>query len=851
MLTGLVLAACAVDLTAAAAYGEYRPTAVIPQGTIKGFRDEHSNSVFLGVPFAATTGGENRWKAPQDLPGSRSVFDAKAYGPTCPQAISNSAFTQQDEDCLNLNIWAPSKGRNLPVFVYMYGGAMVTGSNSNPQIQGSNFARKGVVYVNFNTRESIFASPNSAELKDGYESQNFSILDVEKALEWIRKNIRAFGGNPDHIVFGGHSSGAVQVDHYLWNHPDTFLKGAVEMSANAMSGPGYAPTNEALNAVAEEVGCPKGKGQLDCLREVDVYAFQTANFNSTFNTWFTPVIDEITRHSNYAARFSRGQYASHVPMLTGTSDGEGTIFSLVYGAENSDFSSWINTFDADVAHIPDKLLLNAYKSSDYESEALRSGAQYGDARFNCPVDYLLDLRSRQQNTWVYRFFGAYDNVVGPPNTAPTHGTEVPFFHGGNECFDSLSGVTEAQQALADSIHNWFVAWIKNPSAGPGWNKVSGLSGEIVKLGVPGNELARLNASRQQYNGVCQAVYNPAFSRYPVVQSVEDLVKNLLGSLLSGWILRVGESCLIPPPASSGAATDEPRDVTSRNESRCGCESYVVVGFVATAWVVVISVAATYCLSWDSGRGDDEDGTLNMVDYVVLGSTRRFGRTLLRYMDYLIPTTLSPFLGILLDQKRIRRVFNASLLALSDLQIFTGLTIIISGFVSLCPSENEPNGIPAYHWQVLVHLAWFSAITHQGALIFMQHHFQRHPWQRNTRLVLMGALLIMLLIAMVPTAFFNWYSKRYRITIQGTEDDETQARKLLLTYFSLARSAAQPVSPALCYFNLTTASTLFNSSQECQRGDLTIPLSNLASNESSPGPRDTGSISDIYSKCHFV
>lgn len=74
----------------------------------------------------------------------------------------------------------------------MYGGAMVTGSNSNPQIQGTNFARNGVVYVNFNTRESIFASPNSAELKKSNpdESQNFSILDVEKALDWIRKNIR-------------------------------------------------------------------------------------------------------------------------------------------------------------------------------------------------------------------------------------------------------------------------------------------------------------------------------------------------------------------------------------------------------------------------------------------------------------------------------------------------------------------------------------------------------------------------------------------------------------------------------------------------------------------------------------
>lgn len=318
-------------------------------------------------------------------------------------------------------------------------------------------------------------------------------------------SITAFGGDPDHIVFGGHSSGGVQVDHYLWNHPDSWLKGAVEMSANAMSGPAYAPANQALDAVAEEVGCSTGDGQLDCLREVDVYAFQTANFNSTFNTWFTPVIDDITRFSNYQSRFAAGKYASHVPLLTGTSNGEGTIFSLVYGAENSDFSSWINTFDADSAYIPDAALIAAYPESDYASEALRSGDQYGDARFQCPVDYLLDMRSSVQNTWAYRFFGAYDNVVGVPGTAPTHGTEVPFFHGGNECFSALSGVTTAQQELADSIHTWFVKWIKNPSAGPGWGKVSPTSGELVKLGVPGDELSLIKASTSDYNARCQSV----------------------------------------------------------------------------------------------------------------------------------------------------------------------------------------------------------------------------------------------------------------------------------------------------------------------------------------------------------
>lgn len=188
-------------------------------------------------------------------------------------------------------------------------------------------------------------------------------------------------------------------------------------------------------------------------------------------------------------------------------------------------SSWINTFDADVAHIPDHTLINAYSRLNYSSDALRSGAQYGDARFVCPSDFLLDLRSTEQGIWVYRFFGAYDNVVGPPGTAPTHGTEVPFFHGGNECFSGLQGVTEKQQALADSIHQWFVEWIRDPAAGPGWEKVSE-SETLVKLGVPGDELSRIPAKREEFNGICRSVYNPAFPEYPVVQSVAEIVAKL-------------------------------------------------------------------------------------------------------------------------------------------------------------------------------------------------------------------------------------------------------------------------------------------------------------------------------------
>lgn len=332
----------------------------------------------------------------------------------------------------------------------------------------------------------------------------------------------AFGGNPDHIVFGGHSSGSVHVDHYLWNHPDTWLKGAVQMSANAESGPGYAPAGVGLDVVAAEVGCGNSTSQLECLRGVSIYDIQTTYFNSTTNTWFTPVVDNITRHSDYAARFAAGDYASHVPLLTGNSNGEGAIFSIVYSSENTDFATWINTFDADSANVPDAELLAAYNIADYASNSSMSGAQYGDARFNCPVDYLIDMRSGEQDTWEYRFFGAYDNVVGVSGTAPTHGTEIPFFFGGNECFEKLTNVTTAQQDLADYLNDWFVSWVKDPSAGPGWDKVTPINGTLAKLGVPGDELALIEGSTSEHNAICQSLYKKYIPAYPIVQNPLDL-----------------------------------------------------------------------------------------------------------------------------------------------------------------------------------------------------------------------------------------------------------------------------------------------------------------------------------------
>ncbi|KAL4808098.1 Alpha/Beta hydrolase protein [Aspergillus unguis] len=532
-----LLSAAALALLGGAHACECTPTANVQQGTIKGFVRNNTN-VYLGIPFAESTAGENRWKAPQPLGAfANGTFDATAYGPSCAQAMSGDAITPQSEDCLSLNIWTPaqeggssSSSSGLPVFVYIYGGAMVTGGSSNAQWQGYNFARNDVVYVNFNYRESLYASPNAPELEG--ESQNYGILDVELALQWVYHNIEAFGGNKDRIVLGGHSSGGVHTDHYLWNHPDTFLAGAIEMSANAQSGPAITPPGVGLKQVVQDMldagvtlDCTAENYTLDCLRAADTYDFQTTYFNSTSNTWFSPVIDGFTRFSSYADRFAQGQYPKDLPMIVGNSDREGALFGVVYSAENDPFTTWIKSFDADIAFVPTDTLLDAYDEADYASVSAMSGASYGDARFLCATDYLLDIRAAEQPTWIYRWFGNYSNVLPVAGLGPSHGSEVPFFHGGNECFETVDGVTTEEQNLADFMHEWFVKWIKDPAAGPGWDQAVPTNGPVARVGVPGQEEQIVMATTGEYNERCQRVYRPNYPNYPKVLNPVELASS--------------------------------------------------------------------------------------------------------------------------------------------------------------------------------------------------------------------------------------------------------------------------------------------------------------------------------------
>ena len=188
-------------------------------GVLEGF-EENGVKKFLGVPFAQAPVGELRWKAPQPLQAWEGVREAKAFGddPMQPNVFGDMNFrgSGRSEDCLYLNIWttAATTADALPVLIYFNGGGLMAGSGSEPRYDGSSIAKEGVIGVTANYREGVFgffAHPELTAASDYKGSGNYGFLDQVAAIQWVKDNIQAFGGDPNKITIVGESAGSFSV----------------------------------------------------------------------------------------------------------------------------------------------------------------------------------------------------------------------------------------------------------------------------------------------------------------------------------------------------------------------------------------------------------------------------------------------------------------------------------------------------------------------------------------------------------------------------------------------------------------------------------------------------------------
>ena len=178
--------------------------------------------VFKGIPYALQPTGDRRWQIAEPEPDSRLVREAKYFGHSAIQFRSQgnaASLYPQGEDCLTLNVWTASqgmRGARRPVMVWIHGGSYVSNGSVNPRDWGDKFvkAHPEVVFVSLNYRLGLLGFLDLSSLPDGKEfssSGNLGILDQVEALRWVKRNIAAFGGDPDNVTIIGHSAGAGSV----------------------------------------------------------------------------------------------------------------------------------------------------------------------------------------------------------------------------------------------------------------------------------------------------------------------------------------------------------------------------------------------------------------------------------------------------------------------------------------------------------------------------------------------------------------------------------------------------------------------------------------------------------------
>ena len=303
----------------------------LKNGTIEGLYDTHSGiQKYFGIPFAKPPVGELRWKAPQPLDDWNGIKETKEFGPRPVQAMvfgdMKSRSNGLSEDCLYLNVWTPAKHseKDLPVLVYFYGGGNVAGDASEYRYDGESMAKKGIVVVTTNYRLNVFGNLAHPELtaEAPYKaSGNYGQLDQNMALQWVRDNIAAFGGNPDQVTIAGESAGSIGVSVQMASPlSKDLIAGAIGESGAAIS-PTMAPVSlEEAEKQGTQFLESIGVESIAALRKLSTREIYE-KYNDSKRFGFPMVVDGYLLPKTLPEIFASKQQAQ-VPLLVGWNSAE-------------------------------------------------------------------------------------------------------------------------------------------------------------------------------------------------------------------------------------------------------------------------------------------------------------------------------------------------------------------------------------------------------------------------------------------------------------------------------------------------------------------------------------------------
>jgi para-nitrobenzyl esterase len=373
MIAGLLgftaLAAVAVAQTGAA-----KPENVkvkIDAGTLVGETKDGVN-MFRGVPFAKAPVGDLRWKAPvkpDAWPGERY---ATAFEPPCPQPVnidqksSNGGGVSgvQSEDCLYLNVYAPANASKAPVVVWLYGGASYLGAGHLGSYNGTANAKNGVITIPINYRLGplgTFAHPSLT--REGGNTGAFALMDAVAALEWVKRNAAAFGGDPDNVTVAGQSAGAMMVMNLLSipSAKGLYHKAIVQSGAGLTQSQTLAAAEAKGVEAATALGLPGKDATAAQLRSVSA---QTLVANAATQRGYGAPIDGKFKTTSTVDALNAGTEID-VPVMVGSNSGEGgfngarTVAKL---AGDSGAGAWLYHF----AYVPE------FRKADWKNGAIHS-----------------------------------------------------------------------------------------------------------------------------------------------------------------------------------------------------------------------------------------------------------------------------------------------------------------------------------------------------------------------------------------------------------------------------------------------------------------------------------------------
>jgi para-nitrobenzyl esterase len=281
---------------------------------------------FKGIPFAAPPVGDLRWKPPQPAPAWTGVRKAADYPARCMQGriYSDMVFNDKgpSEDCLYLNLWMPAAPEKtpLPVMVWIYGGGFAAGATSEPRQDAGNLSKKGVMVVTMNYRLGVFGFFSHPELtKESRRkaSGNYGLLDQVAALQWVKKNIATFGGDPNNVTIFGESAGSFSVSALMASplSQGLFKRAIGESGAFFGATLPLKPLAETEKANVEFAKSALGTTSLQALRAKPAEEIlQAALKQPTLR--FSPNVDGYFLPRDVASIYVSGKQ-SHVPLLAG------------------------------------------------------------------------------------------------------------------------------------------------------------------------------------------------------------------------------------------------------------------------------------------------------------------------------------------------------------------------------------------------------------------------------------------------------------------------------------------------------------------------------------------------------